>query len=126
MSGLNEETIHRVLQQIQVQLQKSRKELSLVNAQILAKERERKMLQLTVRQLGDVPSEESVRMYKGVGKMFLLQPRSTLEEAHSTEEAALSDEITNLTKKAKYLQKQFDDANSQMKDIFHSQRLRED
>lgn len=63
----------QVLQQIQIQLVRSRKDLSLVTAQIQAKEKERRILQLTSRELGSVPEREEkgdeVKMYKGVGKM---------------------------------------------------------
>lgn len=78
---------------------------------------------------------------------FLLQPRSTIESTHSKLATDISDEITNLKKKVrvlsscrawfrpnfslttcrvflrfhvfqeKYLQKQFDDANGQLRDI---------
>jgi hypothetical protein len=54
-----------------MQLISSQKELSLTQASIAAKNREKRMLQLTVQDLASVPKEEPVRMYEGVGKMYV-------------------------------------------------------
>ncbi|WVR07912.1 hypothetical protein IAU60_004955 [Kwoniella sp. DSM 27419] len=121
MSNLSDDTLRKILTQIQQQAITSQKQLSLVRAQIASKEKERKILTLTVRELGTVPKEDS-KMYKGVGKMFIEQDRAEIDREHASQEKALSDEVANLTKKAKYLEKQFDEANSQLKDIFHSQQ----
>ncbi|ORY34589.1 Prefoldin [Naematelia encephala] len=121
MSGLSEDTLHKILQQIQTQAVNSQRALSVVRSQMQSKEKERKILQLTMRELETVPKDED-RMYRGVGKMFLQQPRATVESEHKKQDKALTDELTNLSKKAKYLEKQFDEANSQLKDIFHSQQ----
>lgn len=55
-----------------LQAVQSQKQLSIVKAQIQGKEKERRILQLTMRELAAVPeakSEDDGRMYKGVGKM---------------------------------------------------------
>jgi hypothetical protein len=55
-----------------MQLISSQKELSLTQASIAAKNREKRMLQLTVQDLASVPREEPVKMYEGVGKMYVI------------------------------------------------------
>jgi len=60
-------------------------------------------------------------MYKGVGKMFVQQDREEISSEHEKQDKALSDELITLAKKSKYLEKEFDQANSQLRDIFHSQ-----
>ncbi|WWC92634.1 uncharacterized protein L201_007593 [Kwoniella dendrophila CBS 6074] len=122
MSGLSDDTLRKILTQIQQQAITSQKQLSIVKAQIQSKEKEKKILNLTVRELNTVPKDESSTMYKGVGKMFIEQDRKEIDTENSTQEKSLNDEISNLTKKSKYLEKQFDEANSQLKDIFHSQQ----
>ncbi|WVQ84795.1 hypothetical protein IAT38_006952 [Cryptococcus sp. DSM 104549] len=126
MSSLSDDTLRKILVQIQNQAITSQKQLSVVRNQINSKEKERRILSLTVRELGAVPAGETEsgggRMYKGVGKMFIQQPREDINKEHSDQEKALAEEIQNLTKKAKYLEKQFEEANSQLKDIFHSQQ----
>ncbi|WWD04427.1 hypothetical protein V865_002496 [Kwoniella europaea PYCC6329] len=120
MSGLSDAFHLLILTQIQQQAIQSQKQLSIVRAQIQSKEKEKKILSLTVRELDTVPRDGV--MYKGVGKMFIQQDRKEVDSEHSTQEKQLNDDLSNLTKKSKYLEKQFDEANSQLKDIFHSQQ----
>jgi hypothetical protein len=48
----------------------SQRALSLVRAQIQSKEKERKILSLTMREINAIPKDDSeVKLYKGVGKM---------------------------------------------------------
>jgi prefoldin subunit 1 len=63
--------------------------------------------------------DADVNMYKGVGKMFLMVPKKTMAQDLKSQEKELSDDITNLNKKSKYLEKQFNDAQNQLRDIFH-------
>ncbi|RSH93111.1 hypothetical protein EHS25_007464 [Saitozyma podzolica] len=120
MSNLSDDTLRRILEQIQTQAITSQRALSLTRAQLQAKEKDRKILQLTARELGTVPKGEE-GMYKGVGKMFISKPRAEINAEQAAQEKALSEDIANLSKKAKYLEKQFDEANAQLRDIFHAQ-----
>jgi len=64
--------------------------------------------------------ELDVNMYKGVGKMFVMVPRPEMEKDLKSQEKELSDDINGLNKKTKYLEKQFNNAQSQLRDIFNS------
>ncbi|KAL7419224.1 hypothetical protein Q5752_006061 [Cryptotrichosporon argae] len=121
MSNLSDDTLRKILQQIQTQAITSQRALSGVRAQVGSKEKERKILQLTMRELEGVPQGEGT-MYRGVGKMFIEQPRAAIDAQHRELEKSLGDDVASLTKKAKYLEKQVDEANSQLKDIFHAQQ----
>jgi len=57
----------QILDQIQTQAVTSQRAHSVVRAQIQSKEKEKKILQLTMRELSVVGAEG--RMYRGVGKM---------------------------------------------------------
>ena len=46
----------------------SQRSLNQVNGQISAKSREKRILELTTRQLDAIPAGDDVKMYKGVGK----------------------------------------------------------
>lgn len=46
----------------------SQRSLNQVNGQIAAKSREKRILELTTRQLDAIPAGDDVKMYKGVGK----------------------------------------------------------
>jgi prefoldin subunit 1 len=65
------EHIECIMPQILVQIQQtavqSQRALSVTRQQVANKERERRILQLTVSEIGQI--EHSVNVYKGVGKM---------------------------------------------------------
>jgi prefoldin subunit 1 len=54
--------------QIQQTAVQSQRALNISTQQISAKDRERKILQLTIKELGTM--DEGVHLYKGVGKMY--------------------------------------------------------
>jgi chaperonin cofactor prefoldin len=63
-------------QKLMSQAVQSQKQLSIVKTQIQSKEKERKILTLTQRELSAVPERtrgEETRMYKGVGKMYVIR-----------------------------------------------------
>ncbi|KAF5338901.1 hypothetical protein D9611_008752 [Ephemerocybe angulata] len=117
MSALSDDTLRKILVQIQQTAIQSRRSLDLSIQQIQVKERERRILQLTIDEITAMPQD--VNMYKGVGKAFIMVPRTTMDEQLKSQEKELSDDIASLTKKAKYFEKQFNDAQSQLRDIFH-------
>ncbi|WOO82143.1 Prefoldin subunit 1 [Vanrija pseudolonga] len=134
MSNLSDDTLRKVsftlvtpltppqiLQQIQTQAVTAQRQHSLVRAQIQSKEKERKILDLTVRELATVPKSDDTRMFRGVGKMFIEQPRSEINARHEAQQKTLTTDIDALTKKAKYFERQVEEANGQLRDIFHSQ-----
>ncbi|KAF7436306.1 hypothetical protein PC9H_003135 [Pleurotus ostreatus] len=117
MSTLSDETLRKILLQIQQTAVQSQRALNVSRQQMSAKERERRILQLTIDEISQMDNE--VNLYKGIGKMFMMVPRPEMEKDLKTQEKELSDDINNLTKKAKYLEKQFNDAQTQLRDIFH-------
>ncbi|KAF9469621.1 Prefoldin [Collybia nuda] len=115
--SLSDDTLRKILVQIQQTALQSQRALSVSTQQTAAKERERRILQLTIDEIGQIEGE--VNLYKGVGKMFMMVPRKTMEQELKNQEKELTDDITSLNKKSKYLEKQFNDAQSQIRDIFH-------
>ncbi|EMD42319.1 hypothetical protein CERSUDRAFT_110837 [Gelatoporia subvermispora B] len=118
MATLSDDTLRKILVQIQQTAVQSQRALNISRQQIAAKERERRILQLTIEEITSL--EGNVNLYKGVGKMFMMAPRPSLESELKAEEKELTDDINNLVKKSKYLEKQFNDAQNQLRDIFHS------
>ncbi|KAG6874371.1 hypothetical protein C0995_015107 [Termitomyces sp. Mi166 len=131
--SLSDETLRKILVQIQQTAVQSQRALQITQQQTAAKDRERRILQLTIDEISQI--EEDVNLYKGVGKMcatvdlqlgvmltfcrFMLVPRKTMESELKAQEKELADDISNLNKKTKYLEKQLNDAQSQLRDIFH-------
>ncbi|KAH9950985.1 Prefoldin [Amylocystis lapponica] len=118
MASLSDDTLRKILVQIQQTAIQSQRALNVSRQQVAAKERERRILQLTIEEITSLKGD--VNLYKGVGKMFMMVPRPTMEKELKTEEKDLTDDINNLNKKSKYLEKQFNDAQGQLRDIFQS------
>nr|KIR85133.1 prefoldin subunit 1 [Cryptococcus tetragattii IND107] len=97
MSTLSDDTLRKILVQIQTQAITSQKQLAVVKAQITSKEKERRILALQVKELGNVPGDGG--MYKGVGKMFIEQPRQEINKENAGQEKQLAEDVQNLSKK---------------------------
>ncbi|KAF9447036.1 Prefoldin [Macrolepiota fuliginosa MF-IS2] len=117
MATLSDETLRKILVQIQQTAVQSQRALNVSVQQTAAKERERRILQLTIKEISSV--DEDVHLYKGVGKMFMMEPHKTMVNDLKSQEKELTDDINSLNKKAKFLEKQFNDAQAQLRDIFH-------
>ncbi|KAG7452134.1 Prefoldin [Guyanagaster necrorhizus] len=115
--SLSDDTLRKILVQIQQTAVQSQRALSLSQQQTQAKERDRRKIQLTIKELETI--EGNVNLYKGVGKMFMMVPRKEMENDLKAQEKELNDDINSLNKKSKYLEKQFNDAQAQLRDIFH-------
>ncbi|THH33131.1 hypothetical protein EUX98_g1016 [Antrodiella citrinella] len=118
MASLSDDTLRKILVQIQQTAVNSQRALSTSRQQQAAKERERRILQLTIEEINALDGD--VNLYKGVGKMFMMVPRPTMQKELRKDEKELTDDITTLSKKSKYLEKQFNDAQAQLRDIFQS------
>ncbi|KAH8110605.1 Prefoldin [Phellopilus nigrolimitatus] len=118
MSSLSDDTLRKILVQIQQTAIESQRALQLTKGTQASKERERRILQLTIDEINSM--EKDVNLYKGVGKMFMLTPRPTMDKELKSQEKELTDDINSLNKKSKYLEKQFTEAQSQLRDIFHN------
>ncbi|KAJ3482950.1 hypothetical protein NLI96_g6639 [Meripilus lineatus] len=118
MASLSDDTLRKILLQIQQTAVQSQRALNVSRQQMSAKERERRILQLTIAEIDSL--DDSVNLYRGVGKMFLMVPRPTLQKELKKEEKDLGDDIVALTKKSKYLEKEFNNAQGQLRDIFQS------
>ncbi|KAF8079126.1 Prefoldin [Lyophyllum atratum] len=115
--SLPDDTLRKILVQIQQTAVQSQRSLQISQQQMAAKDRERRILQLTIDEISQI--EGDVNLYKGVGKMFMIVPRKSMEDELKSQEKELADDIASLNKKSKYLEKQFNDAQSQLRDIFH-------
>ncbi|KAL1739892.1 Prefoldin [Schizophyllum fasciatum] len=118
MTTLPDDTLRKILLQIQQTAVTSQRAFNFAQQQMGAKQRERRIVQLTIDELSQLDGD--TKMYKGVGKMFLMTPRQEMESELKTQEKELGDDITNLTKKSKFLEKQFNEAQGQLRDIFNS------
>ncbi|CAE6485806.1 unnamed protein product, partial [Rhizoctonia solani] len=110
----------QILLQINQTIHDSTRAVSSTKAQTAAKERDRRVVQLTSKEISEIPTSSGAQFYRGVGKMFMQEPRSTIENNLKNQEKELTNDINNLAKKLKYHEKQLSDSQAQMRDIFHA------
>ena len=99
----------------------SQRALNVCRQQIAAKERERRILQLTIEEITSLQSD--VNLYKGVGKMYVCSPvvkprlanlfprtarfmnvpRPQMEKDLRAEEKEITEDIKNLEKKVRFV-----------------------
>lgn len=117
------------MQEIESRAIVSQQQINVVKAQITARQRDVRLLQLTSNEIGSMPKDTNV--YEGVGKMyvskhpspsfcsiglseltlcsfrlsrFVATPMSAVDKRLSSETAELKSDITNLEKKLHYLE----------------------
>ncbi|UZJ52943.1 hypothetical protein CBS101457_002263 [Exobasidium rhododendri] len=116
MPSMADEQLHKILQQIQTQLVTATRQLNMVKAQIQGSENAKRRVELTSKQLSE--EQGDVRFWQGIGKMFIVQERGEVEGQLEAKQKEIENEITNLVKKRKFLEKQAGEAQSHMRDIF--------
>merc|ERR1712093_708298 len=120
--SVNEESLRKVLQELETQAITSARAMSSTRQMIASKERERKLIALTKNELNPLSEARGDKVYKGVGKMFVMENlKTTINELNSREKDA-SEDITSLNKKLKYLENESAQAQAGLKEIFEHQR----
>ncbi|KAG8769968.1 hypothetical protein FRC12_004613 [Ceratobasidium sp. 428] len=125
MATLPDETLRKILLQLQQTVNDSSRAISATKAQNSSKERDRRVVQLTSKEISEIPPNAGAKFYQGVGKMFVQEPRSKIEANLKNQEKELTNDIANLGKKLKYHEKQYNDSQNQLRDIFHAAESRQ-
>ncbi|KAK3072812.1 hypothetical protein LTR53_006131 [Teratosphaeriaceae sp. CCFEE 6253] len=109
------EKLQQLLQEISSKAQFAEQQLGIVNAQIQAKKRESRRLQLSDSEMDALPRETPV--YDGVGKMFVLTSSGEVKQRQATEAQDIKKELANLDKKQHYLETTFKNSKEHMEQI---------
>ncbi|PWY99407.1 Prefoldin beta-like protein [Testicularia cyperi] len=119
MANLSDDTLQKVLEKIQVQVYQTNQQLAALRAQIAAKERESKLNTLTLTELKGIQDPQTP-FYRSVGKMFISDSQQSVLSELEQKQSTIAGEVDALNKKQKYLQKQGEEAQAHLKDIFSS------
>ncbi|KAL9031711.1 MAG: hypothetical protein Q9196_000259 [Gyalolechia fulgens] len=112
------EALQKLVQEIETQAINAQREINVVKAAIISKQRDIRMLDLTsteVRQLSD-----DTKVYEGVGKMFMYTPVNNVQTRLVSETAELKSDIANLNKKLHYLETTYKNSRGHIDQIFKS------
>ncbi|WFD37635.1 uncharacterized protein MJAP1_000582 [Malassezia japonica] len=115
---MSEESLPVLLNTVQTRLVQSQRQLSIVRAQVNARQREIKLQELTLEQLKGLGPE--TRMYEAVGKMFMQESYDDLTSDIQRKQGSASEETDMLLKKQKFLEKQVAEAQSHLNDLVRS------
>ncbi|KAJ2723682.1 hypothetical protein GGI07_002477 [Coemansia sp. Benny D115] len=111
-------TVQQVYMRITQKIQESQKQLNQIEAQISGNQRETRLAALTRREIQDLESD--VPLYKSVGKMFVQESKADLlKEIDDAAESAKA-MVDALEKKQKFVKKEMDEANGNLRDIIRS------
>ncbi|KAI8074366.1 Prefoldin [Gongronella butleri] len=120
MSALPDDAIRNLFVELQAKYVSSQQQVNTTKAQIQAKQRERKMVDLTRRELDTLAPE--TKTYQPVGKMFMQAPLSKLKTEHAKQMETIDEQITQLEKSQKYWERSANEAQGNLKDILNGPR----
>lgn len=98
MSVIPQEIFEKFAMEYQDKIQENSKQLNLIRSQLQAKERDRKLCQLTATELA--PMASTTTSYRSVGKMFVLEDLEVLKQTLAKKIGDGSKEIEALQKVA--------------------------
>lgn len=98
-------SISKELMDLQVQYRKTAKDYQICQASIGACDKTMKVNQITIAELQDIPIEEERKMYRGVGKMFMMDSKVQIFEHLNDEIKDNEKKILDLGQKKEYLEK---------------------
>ncbi|KAF2145467.1 uncharacterized protein K452DRAFT_264515 [Aplosporella prunicola CBS 121167] len=110
------EALQKLLQEIEQKAAFSQQQMGLVKAQMAAKAREQRMLQLTTSEVDALPPDTKV--YEGVGKMFVFSPRDDVKQRLAAEGEELKGDTVNLEKKLHYLETTYKNSRDNLEQLF--------
>ncbi|CAG8782815.1 9943_t:CDS:2, partial [Acaulospora morrowiae] len=101
--SLPDDTLRKVLFELQNRLVDNKRQLTTVTSQIQSKEREKRMAELTKKELSTL--ELNTRTYKSVGKAFIRTDLSVLTAEIDTRISQAEAELAALDKSKKYYER---------------------
>ncbi|PBP20670.1 prefoldin subunit 1 [Diplocarpon rosae] len=116
--SISNEALQKLAQEIENQVIQSQQQIGIVKSQIAMKSREIRKLDLTTKEIAELPSDTN--MYEGVGKMFVFSPTADVNKRLKTESNGLSADVENLGKRLQYLETTFKNSQAHMDQIFKS------
>jgi len=103
--GAVDSSLSKELMDLQEQYRKTLKDYQVVQATIAASEKTLKINEITIGELQGIPFEEERKMYRGIGKMFLMETKDEILNHLHEESKDNEKKIEDLQQKKDYLEK---------------------
>ncbi|KAI9098904.1 Prefoldin [Phlyctochytrium arcticum] len=121
--SLPPEIAQKVLGEIQNKMIESSRQLNIVKAQLSTREREKRVCELTIKELSTFGSDTGA--YRSVGKMFIQEPLPVLIKELETRKSDSEKEAKNFERAATKLERDLNEAQGAWKEIMHRARSAE-
>ncbi|ROV91835.1 hypothetical protein VSDG_06523 [Cytospora chrysosperma] len=100
--SISNEALQKLLREIEINAAKSQQEIGLVRSQLAAKQREKRLAQLTSSEITSLAPDTPI--YEGVGKMFVSVPVPDMKDKLESQMKQVDTDIEGLGKKLHYLE----------------------
>ncbi|QYS99296.1 hypothetical protein H0G86_006438 [Trichoderma simmonsii] len=100
--SISNEALQKLALEIESQAIAAQQQIGMVRSQIAGKQREQRLLRLTISELQSFPNDSVV--YEGVGKMFVSLPPNTLHEKLQRQMQDLDGDVDRLNQRLLYLE----------------------
>ena len=108
------------LTELQQQYVQTNREYNTVKANILKAQREYKSDEITNAELEKLPQDDNAKMYRGIGKMFLLSSRDDVMDHLNKHMETEKKREGDLTQKLDYLERRMKSQRSNMEELLRS------
>ncbi|GFG24023.1 probable prefoldin subunit 1 [Aspergillus udagawae] len=112
------EALQKLLQEIEARAISSQQQIGVTKAQITAKQKNIRLLELTSKEIGSLSKDTTV--YEGIGKMFVAVPMNTVDKRLADERTELKTDIEGLEKKLNYLEMTHKNSRENLEQILKS------
>ncbi|ORZ09094.1 Prefoldin [Lobosporangium transversale] len=113
--SINEQALGKLVHDLQSKLQEATRMVASVQAQIQAREREKKLSELTNKELSSLQADTVT--YKSVGKMFVQEPLNDLTKELSERAKDMTKELEALDKKRIYWERNKTEAQGNLQEL---------
>ena len=99
------------------QLRLTMRDCNVMKAKIMTEEKSLKAAQITKREMDDLPKDNNTKIYRGVGKMFMVSTREDIDTHLNDEMKASEAAITEMNLKTEYLEKRIKSTQQNMMEL---------
>ncbi|TQV96032.1 hypothetical protein V2A60_001183 [Cordyceps javanica] len=100
--SISNEALQKLAREIEAQAASAQQQIGIARTQIAGKQREQRLVKLTLSELSSLPEETVV--YEGVGKMFAALPVAEITQKLDDQTKGLDNEIEKLGQRLVYLE----------------------
>ena len=119
-SSTMDPAVSREILDLQEQYATTSREHGVIKANINKSQREQTMNEITISEINKIPSESTSKMYRGIGKMFMLSSRDEiLDNIHTTIESDKK-KIVESTQKMEYFERRMKSQQQNMQELVSS------